>query len=598
MKRVSWGGGVGVALVLGLAACGDGATGPGDAPGEVASVSISPETVEFDALGSTLTLTATVRDANGTVIPGKTVNWSTVGSGVVEIDPVTGLLTSLGNGTETVRATVEGVTGTLPVIVEQLPVQLDLSGASTSFTRVGASVTLRSVARDANGNVVTGSGAVSFVSSDPRVVYVDADGTVTANGPGSAEITAEAGSLSDAATFTVSITGPEGGPVLGGEVPCAAGTAGEFPCGGVDLVSYLPLAGVGAEANVRLNDMWGWTDDATSRQFVLVGRTDGVTFVDVTDPLEPRALGHLPAAAPPATWRDVKVYANHAYVVADGSPGHGVQIFDLTRLRDVAVYTSFTEDGRYTGVSSVHNIAINEATGFAYAVGSQAGGTTCGGGLHMMDLSDATNPSFAGCFSDATTGRSLTGYTHDVQCVLYDGPDAEYTGREICIGSNETAVSIADVTDKQNPVAVSTASYPDAEYVHQGWLTEDQAYFVQNDELDELNGVVTNTRMLVWDVSDLDDPILVQEHFGPTGAVDHNMYVRGDLLFHSNYHYGLRVIDIADPTSPVERGYFDTHPPNNARGFDGSWSNYPWLDDGVVAVTSATEGLFLLRVQP
>jgi choice-of-anchor B domain-containing protein len=90
--------------------------------------------------------------------------------------------------------------------------------------------------------------------------------------------------------------------------------------------------------------------------------------------------------------------------------------------------------------------------------------------------------------------------------------------------------------------------------------------------------------------------VLVEEHFGPTGAVDHNMYVRGNLLFHSNYHFGIRVIDIAEPTAPVELGFFDTHPRDDAPGFDGSWSNYPWLADGVVAVTSAREGLFLLRV--
>lgn len=433
---------------------------------------------------------------------------------------------------------------------------------------------------------------VSWSTSNAAVATVDDQGTVTAVDVGTTSITARSGDAEGTAAATTAYEA-----ITGGVIACTNGRAAGFPCSGVDLVSFLPLADLGAPNGVKLNDMWGWTDAATSREFVLVGRTDGLTFVEVTDALNPQALGHLPAAAAPASWRDVKVYADHAYVVADGSPGHGVQIFDLTRLRDVDEFTPFDEDGRYAEVSSVHNIAINEETGFAYAVGSSGGGMSCGGGLHMIDLSDPIAPTFAGCFADTTTGNSMTGYTHDVQCVMYDGPDADYAGREICIGSNETAISIADVTDKGNPVAVSTASYPDSRYVHQGWLTEDHAWFVSNDELDELGGVVTNTRMLVWDVSDLDDPILVEEHFGATGAVDHNMYVRGDLLFHSNYHFGLRVIDLADPASPVERGFFDTHPRDDAPGFDGSWSNYPWLAGGVVAVTSAREGLFLLRVQ-
>ena len=53
------------------------------------------------------------------------------------------------------------------------------------------------------------------------------------------------------------------------------------------------------------------------------------------------------------------------------------------------------------------------------------------------------NPTFAGCFDD-------DGYTHDVQCVVYSGPDADYTGAEICFASNEDTVTIVDVTDKDS----------------------------------------------------------------------------------------------------------------------------------------------------
>ena len=95
---------------------------------------------------------------------------------------------------------------------------------------------------------------------------------------------------------------------------------------------------------------------------------------------------------------------------------------------------------------------INEETGFAYSVGSSGGGETCGGGLHMIDINEPTEPSFAGCFGHEGTGRRGTGYSHDALCLIYDGPDREHAGKEICFGSNETDVSIADVTDKENPI--------------------------------------------------------------------------------------------------------------------------------------------------
>jgi choice-of-anchor B domain-containing protein len=229
-------------------------------------------------------------------------------------------------------------------------------------------------------------------------------------------------------------------------------------------------------------------------------------------------------------------------------------------------------------------------------VGSSSGGETCGGGLHIIDVRDPSNPAFAGCFADPETGRASTGDTHDAQCVSYEGPDADYEGREICFGANETALSIADVTRKDSTVAVSRASYPSVGYSHQGWLTEDHRYFYMNDELDEIEGSAPKTRTLIWDVSDLDDPQLVAEHLGTQEASDHNLYVVGDLMYQSNYRSGLRILDITDPVAPVEVAYFDTVPyGDNSAGMGGSWSNYPFFDNGVVVVTSGNEGLFVVR---
>jgi hypothetical protein len=42
---------------------------------------------------------------------------------------------------------------------------------------------------------------------------------------------------------------------------------------------------MGADGNVRGNDIWGWTDPLDGREYALVGRNDGTAFVDVTDPL-------------------------------------------------------------------------------------------------------------------------------------------------------------------------------------------------------------------------------------------------------------------------------------------------------------------------
>jgi hypothetical protein len=61
-----------------------------------------------------------------------------------------------------------------------------------------------------------------------------------------------------------------------------------FGCSGnVQLQSFLPINELGGGRGVGLNDIWGWTDPQTDREYALVGRSNGTSFVDVTDPSNP-----------------------------------------------------------------------------------------------------------------------------------------------------------------------------------------------------------------------------------------------------------------------------------------------------------------------
>ena len=165
----------------------------------------------------------------------------------------------------------------------------------------------------------------------------------------------------------------------------------------------------------------------------------------------------------------------------------------------------------------------------------------------MIDIRDPRNPEFAGCFRDE-------GETHDAQCVIYQGPDQEYQGRELCLNLNGSFFGIADVTDKENPVSVARATSPNSAYIHQGWLTEDHRYFYVDDESDVIRGNVSTTRTLIWDLSDVDDPVLVTQFMGSMTASAHNQYVKGNYAYQANYRYGLHVLDITDPENPREVG--------------------------------------------
>lgn len=370
------------------------------------------------------------------------------------------------------------------------------------------------------------------------------------------------------------------------QFPCIDGLAGDYPCDGVDLMSHIPveeLGGVGAEGN----DSWGWTDSQTGKEYALVCTTTGTAFVDLSDPSDPIFLGRLPSATSNSLWRDVKTYNNHAFIVSE-APGHGMQVFDLTRLRNVTNPPEiFSVDGSYNEFGSAHNIVINEDSGFAYVVGSQ----TFNGGPHFVNIQNPTNPVAAG-------GYSSDAYSHDAQVVTYNGPDTDYTGREILIGSNENEVVIVDVTDKSQPTQISTIGYSNIGYTHQGWFTENMAYFLLGDELDEINFGV-NSRTLVFNLTDLDNPSFHMEYEGPTEAIDHNGYAVGNTFYIANYTAGMRVVDIANISSGVmvETAFFDTFIPHNNTSFNGAWNVYPFFESGNILISDIEGGLFIVKVK-
>ena len=329
-----------------------------------------------------------------------------------------------------------------------------------------------------------------------------------------------------------------------GPETCSAGSAGNFACSGISLHKRVPFATMGGTQG---NDIWGWRDPLTGDEYALLGMTNGAAFVNVTSPENPVFVGRLPTETVTSNWRDIKVYQDFAYVVADGAGQHGMQVFDLTRLRGAGPDQTFVADNVYVEFANAHNLAINETTGFAYAVGTN----TCGGGLHMIDLSTPINPVMA--------GACHTTDTHDTQCVSYVGPDADHPGSEICVSSSEDHVEVVDVTTKSTPLTLSATIYAQLGFVHQGWLTEDHRFFLVGDELDETTfGVPTRTHVL--DVSNLDAPAYVFAYEAATRVIDHNLYVSGNRVFEANYTSGLRVLQMGDLGNEelTEIAFFDT----------------------------------------
>jgi choice-of-anchor B domain-containing protein len=378
---------------------------------------------------------------------------------------------------------------------------------------------------------------------------------------------------------------------------------------GMVLAAHVSLPELGAIAQTG-SDIWGWTDPMTGADIALVGTSINTAFVDVSIPESPKVLGTLPTQTDPSTWRDIKVYKDHAFIVSEAEE-HGLQVFDLTQLRTAEANEQFTPTVHINEFGSAHNIAINEETGTAYVVGTDLDG--CNGGILVYDITTPTSPVSISCFSGGTTNGQAGGpsyptdvYTHDVQCVTYAGPDTDYTGRELCFSSDEQTIAVADFSDLANPAQIVRMTYDGVGYTHQGWLTEDQRYFIVNDEFDEFTFDI-ETRSYVWDLLDIDSPQLVGTIDNPSKAVGHNTYITGSVAYQANYSSGLRLVDVSDLEGGLspEVAYYDTNPNDDAHcrtpddcgdaSFDGAWSNYPFFASGTIIVSDTLRGLFVLR---
>ncbi len=386
---------------------------------------------------------------------------------------------------------------------------------------------------------------------------------------------------------TLCLIGLSAFTALRSQTPCVNGFSGPYPCQNIDRLAFMDLNALGTVTSVA--DVWGWTDPLTNKEYAVVGTRTGTAFVDVSVPTAPVRVGNLPThIGTGSLWRDVDVAGNWCYVGSEIS-GHGLQVFDLTRLRNVPnPPVTFTEDAWYGGFGNSHTIHADKAHPFVYAVGTN----TASGGLHCVNVTNPLVPVIAGTYS-------IDGYIHENMTIVYNGPDALHVGQQISFNfhtGTPDRVTIVNVTDKTDMTRISTVNYTGGNLCHQGWVSEDHRFLLMDDEGDEVNSG-HNTRTRIFNIEDLETPTYVGAFDGPNASSDHNLYLHKDLVWEANYTSGLQVLDATNVAvgSLALSASFDTYPASNANGYNGAWGNYPFFASGIVLVTGINEGLFILR---
>jgi choice-of-anchor B domain-containing protein len=383
--------------------------------------------------------------------------------------------------------------------------------------------------------------------------------------------------------------------------PCTGGMAGDLACQAVDLLAHFSFEDVSA-APASATDVWGFVDLNTGREYAIVGYNIGTAVVDVTDPENPLEVGFVDGQT--AFWRDIKVYQffdtaserwrSYAYVTTDGSTD-GLFVIDMSDLPHAIRKTGFTSD--FAAAHNVYATGTDYSTGLALTANAPSlaiSGSSLGGGqFRAYSLQNPASPSFI-------AGASTFDYMHDASSLIITDSRKDTqcdNGGEWCqvlLDFNETTVDVWDITNASTPVRLSQTPYTNAAYVHSGWWSEDRQHVFVHDEQDEqIFGL--NTTVRVFSIADLRNPQLVGEWSGPTRAIDHNGFVRGNRYYISNYARGLTVLDITDPSNPEAVGSLDTYPFSDTSSFVGAWGTYPFFLSGTIAISDIDTGLYLAR---
>ncbi|MFT5082101.1 MAG: choice-of-anchor B domain-containing protein [Lentisphaeria bacterium] len=382
---------------------------------------------------------------------------------------------------------------------------------------------------------------------------------------------------------------------------CSAGVAEGFPCNNINLQRHFALSELKSQAQAA-SDTWGFTDLNTQREYALIGLTNGVAVVDVSDAANAYVVSTVTGAG--SSWRDIKILQQfdqatqrwHAYAYVTNEASGGLAIIDLSDLpNDVSVIPYSSDFG------AAHNVYLAN-TDYTFGVAlsgvapvlSVAGSSVNGGRNRMYALTNPASPTVistnTGSYMHDTATHRVRDSRKDTQCEN----SANANVCQVLADFNEGSVEVWDITDPASPSLLSNIQYNEAGYVHSGWFSEDGLFLFVHDELDERdNGV--NTTVRVYDMSNLRSPQPAGVWSGPSRAIDHNGFVRGNRYYMSNYTEGLTVLDISDPAGPSRVGHFDTVPSTSAASFSGAWGVFPFYGSNTIVVSDINTGLYVLE---
>jgi hypothetical protein len=389
-----------------------------------------------------------------------------------------------------------------------------------------------------------------------------------------------------------------------------------------------------------LADLWGWTYNGNEYALVCLGNKldditgSGLAVVKVTDPNNITIIKTIKRASPDGFPsqngpRDVRTFGNYAYVSQDRAGVNNYYVNLVTALNSPSDPFAGVNDFSLADSIRIHNLHINTTNGLLFL--SDLGNFNRP--IQVHDINSVT-PGFKGNVPSPTGGRS-----HDLTATTnraYDASnvkgltitDYTYSGGTFTAGTQRN--HFYNARRGKNP---NNFSLPKLNPVaHDATVSTNGNYLYSTEErlgTDDPSDRQLAAYLKVWDISSINAPpdgngfrypikqVYQVKEVNATGSFAtsyfdtllasefansiHNVHIRNeggsDIAYISYYTKGLRILNVANPLSPTEIGWYDT--PTNVTEFiypiaNGSWGVYPYFSSGTILV-SDVKGLHVFR---
>jgi len=307
-------------------------------------------------------------------------------------------------------------------------------------------------------------------------------------------------------------------------------------------------------------NVWGYVAP-NGKEYALLGCNSGTAIVDTTIPTAPVERGFIPGAN--STWRELNTYRQYCYVSTEAG-GAGIQVIDLTNP-DAPVLANTFGTAQF---NNCHTITCDTQTGRIYCNGTN-------NGTVVYDASvNPVNPTFVGYMTPGGTSN----YFHDFH--TRDGfgyASMIYNG----------VLRIYDLS-VWPPTVVSNTSTPSL-FTHNAWTNAASTLCAVADE-------VSGAFVKFYDITNKAAPVGLGQYTTNPASIPHNVYIVGNLCHVSWYTEGYVLLDISNPSAPVEVASYDTWP-GASGGFNGAWGVYPFQPSGNVYILDMSTGLYIVRPQ-